>query len=48
MKTMGVQKYRLKGPKHDKFVAEFFEPSKSVWVGDLGSRQKFKIFMIWE
>jgi hypothetical protein len=19
-----------------------------VWVGDLGSRQKFKIFMIWE
>jgi hypothetical protein len=45
------QKYcRLKGQKHkqDIFVAEFFVQSKPVWVGDLGSRQKIKMFMIWE
>jgi hypothetical protein len=42
----------LKGPKLEIFVAEFFTPSKPVWIDDLGNRldelgNKFNVLYVW-
>jgi hypothetical protein len=31
---------RVKGPKHEKFVAEIFTQFRPGWIGDLGTRPK--------
>ncbi len=36
----------LKGPKHEIFGSGVFTQIRSVWVGDLGTRQKIQVLVV--